>query len=141
MLYVARSTTASRGNSNNNIYAILYTYILSFKIINKQYSLLPMEKYLSKYETVKALNKKLGTKRRYKEDYIGYGFVSSEPEKDPLPFCLICNSALSNEPLVPSKLKRHLETKRSAVKEQPKKYFENIMAQQNKQPKKFTNYL
>ena len=100
-----------------------------------------MEKNVSKYKTVKALNKKHGTKRKYKEDYIEYGFISSGPEEDPLPFCLICNSALSNEALVPSKLKRHLETKHPDVKEQPKQYFENIRDQQNKQAKKFTNYL
>ena len=52
--------------------------------------------------------------------------------------CVICNSALSNEALVSSKLKRHLEAKHPAVKEQPKKYFENLKAQQTK---KFTNYL
>ena len=55
-----------------------------------------MEKYVSKYETVTALNEKK-TKQRYKEDYVGYGFISSEPEEDSLPFCLTCNSALPNE--------------------------------------------
>ena len=58
-----------------------------------------------------------------------------------MPFYLICNSALSNKAVIPSKLKRHLETKHPAVKEQPKKYFENIRAQQNKQAKKFITYL
>ena len=87
-----------------------------------------MEKYVSKYETEKALNRKQETKRRYKENYIGYDFISSRPEEDPLPFCLICNSAVSNEALVPSRLKRHFETKHSAIKEQPKEYFENIRA-------------
>ena len=78
-----------------------------------------MEKYVSKYDTVTALNKKEKIKRRYK-DYIGYGFISSGPEEDPLPFCLTCHSALLNEALVPSRLKRHLKTKHPAVKEQPK---------------------
>ena len=100
-----------------------------------------MKKLVNKYETVKALNKKQGTKRRYKEDYIGYGIIPWGPEEDSLPFCLICNSALSNEALIASKLKRHLETKHPAVKEQPQEYFENIRAQQNKQAKKFTTYL
>ena len=100
-----------------------------------------MEKYVSKYETVKPLNTKQGTKKSYKEDYIRYGFTSWGLEEDPLPFCLICNLAQSNEALVPSKLKRHLETKYPTVKEQPKEYFENIRAQQNKQTKKFTNNL
>ena len=80
-----------------------------------------MEKYVSKYKTVKALNKKQGTKRRYREDCIEYGFISSGFEEDPLIFCLICNSTLSNEAFVPSKLKRHLETKHPALKKQLKK--------------------
>ena len=58
-----------------------------------------------------------------------------------MPLCLICNSALLNEALVPRKLKKHLETKHPALKEQPKEYLENIRDQQNKQAKKFTNYV
>ena len=54
---------------------------------------------------LKALSIKQGTKRRYKEDYIEYGLIFSGPKEDPLPFSLICNSALSNEALVPGKLK------------------------------------
>ena len=87
-----------------------------------------MEKYVNKYEIVKALNKKQETKRRYKEDYTGDSFISSGPEEDPLPFNLICNLVLSNEALVQSEFLRHLETKHPAVKGQPKKYFENSRA-------------
>ena len=100
-----------------------------------------MEKHVSKYETMKALNKKQGTKRRYKENYIKYGFISSGPKENLLLFYMICNLALSNEALVPTKLKRHLEKKHPAVQEQPKKYFKSIRPQQNKQVKKFTNYV
>ena len=56
-------------------------------------------------------------------------------------YFLICDSALLNEAPVPSKLKRHLETKQPVVKEQPNEYFKYIRTQQNKQAKKFTNYL
>ena len=71
---------------------------------------------------------------------VWYAFIYSGPEEDLLPFYLIYNSAVY-EALVPSKLKRHLETKHPAVKEQPKEYFENVRAQQNKQVKKCTYYL
>ena len=53
----------------------------------------------------------------------------------------MCNSALSSEAFVLSKLKRHMKTKPPAVKEQLKKYFESIRAQQNKQAEKLANYL
>ena len=87
------------------------------------------------------MNRKQETKRLYKEDCIRYGFISSGPKEDPLSFCLICNSALLNDALVPSKLKRRLETKHPTAKEQSKEYFENTRTQQNKQDKKFTSYL
>ena len=115
-MYITRSTNVSRGYPNNNICVTLYAYILLYIIINKQYSLLSMEKYGCKYETVKALNKKQETKRKYKEDYIGCGFMSSGRERDPLPFYLICNSSLSNEALVSSELKRNFEKKTSSCK-------------------------
>ena len=63
------------------------------------------------YETVKALKKKQGAKRRYKKDYIGYGFIFLGPEKEPIQFYLIYNSVLLNKALVPKTLKRHLEIK------------------------------
>ena len=61
---------------------------------------LAMEKFLSKS----------GTKRKFKEEYVEYGFIAMESDGDQLPFYLICNKALSNETFVPNKLKRHLET-------------------------------
>ena len=69
-----------------------------------------MDKYLFKSGAVreKLSNDKQETKRKCKEDYIEYGFICSGPDDAQLPFCLICKAALSNEALVPSKLKRHL---------------------------------
>ena len=48
-------------------------------------------------------NQRKGTKRKFKEEYIEYGFIASGPEDAQIPYCLICNSALSNESLVPNK--------------------------------------
>ena len=47
---------------------------------------------------------KKGFKRKYKEDYIKYGFVASEFDNHQLPLCIICNLTLLNEALVPSNL-------------------------------------
>ena len=103
-----------------------------------------MDKYLFKSGAVreKISNDKQGTKLKYKEDSIEYGFICSGPDDDQFPFCLICRSSFveQGEVLVPSKLKRHLKTKHPTVKDKPKGYFENLATQQNKRAKTLTNY-
>lgn len=86
-------------------------------------------------------NQRKGTKRKFKEEYIEYGFIASGPEDAQIPYCLICNSALSNESLVPNKLKRHLETNHPGHKEKPREYFEKLKTERNHQSKKITTYL
>jgi len=86
-------------------------------------------------------NQRKGTKWKFKEEYIEYGFIASGPEDAQIPYCLICNSALSNESLVPNKLKRHLETNHPGHKEKPREYFEKLATERNHQSKKITTYL
>ena len=43
---------------------------------------------------------KKGVKRKYKEDYVKYGFVASGSDDHQLSLCIICNLTLSNEALV-----------------------------------------
>lgn len=86
-----------------------------------------MDKFLKKSEqsSVKENepNQQKGTKRKFKGEYMEYGFIVSGPEDAQVPYCLICNSTLSNESLVPNKLKRHLESNHPA----PNKNQENIL--------------
>ena len=79
--------------------------------------------------------------RKYKKDYIQYGFIASGPEDHQQPLCIICNTALTNESLVPSKLIRHLNTKYPTLKDKPTEFFGNLMSQTNKQAKKMDSYL
>jgi hypothetical protein len=71
-----------------------------------------MDKFLLKSSTQKEKvpDQRNGKKRKFKEEYIEYGFIAKGSEDCQVPFCLLCNSTLSNESLVPNKLKRHLET-------------------------------
>ena len=86
------------------------------------------------------LNQRKGTKRKYKEEYIEYGFIASGSEDAQVPFCLLCNSTLSNESLVPNKLKRHLETNHSAQKNKPREYFEKLATGKGQQSKTLANF-
>ena len=107
-----------------------------------------MEKYLKISSTSNksgALQQKVpakkGVKRKYKEDYIKYGFVASGSYDHQLPLCIICNLSLSNEALVPSKLSRHLETNHESLKDKPKAYFENLLLQKDIEAKRFNKYM
>ena len=84
---------------------------------------------------------KKGVKRKYKEDYVKYGFVASVSDDHQLPLCIICNLILSNEALVPRKLSRQLETNHESLKDKPKAYFENLVLQKDKEAKRFNKYM
>ena len=80
-------------------------------------------------------------KRKYKKNYVKYGFVASGSDDHQLPLCIICNLTLSNEALVPNKLSRHLETNHESLKDMPKAYFENLVLQKDKEAKRFCKYM
>ena len=84
---------------------------------------------------------KKGGKRKYKDDYVKYGFVASGSDYHQLLLCIICNLTLSNEALVPSKLSRHLETNHKSLKDKPKACFENLVFQKDKEAKRFKKYM
>ena len=100
-----------------------------------------MDKYLRKTSSSKQKETVRQIKRKYRQDYIQYGFIASGPEDHQQPLCIICNTVLKNESLVPSKLMRHLSTKHPTLKDKPIEFFENWKMQTNKQAKKMDSYL
>ena len=99
-----------------------------------------MDKYLMKSSAPKADDKQWN-KRKYKDEYIEFGFIATEAGDPQIPFCLVCQKKLANEALIPSKLKRYLETSHPEVKDKPREYFESLAAQQNKIARNFSNYM
>ncbi|GFS47675.1 SCAN domain-containing protein 3 [Nephila pilipes] len=79
---------------------------------------------------------KEGSKKKYDEDYIKYGFSWCGDETAPRPQCIICGDQLSNESMVPSKLKRHLYSSHPSCANKDKQYFKRCL-EQNKKRKKF----
>lgn len=101
-----------------------------------------MDKFLKKPDLKEsAPDQRKGIKRKFKEEFIEFGFVASELDDAQVPFCLLCNSTLSNESMVPNKLKRHLEKNHPARKNEPRDYFEKLATEKNQQSKMITNFL
>ena len=63
--------------------------------------------------------------RQYHESYLSFGFTSIGGEM-PISQCLMCSEKLSNESMVPSKLKRHLHTKHGFAAEKPLDFFKKV---------------
>ena len=72
-------------------------------------------------------------KRQYCDEYLQYGFYWTGSGDQPLPLCVICGDKMSNEGMVPSKLKRHLTTKHSQHQDKTINYFQRLLEQQSKQ--------
>ncbi|GFT40272.1 zinc finger BED domain-containing protein 5 [Nephila pilipes] len=81
-------------------------------------------------------NLKKVVKRKYDEDYIKYEFSWCGDETAPRPQCIICGDQLSNEWMVPSKLKCHLYSSHPSCANKDKQYFKRCL-EQNKKQKKF----
>uniref|UniRef100_A0A8C5AU24 Uncharacterized protein n=1 Tax=Gadus morhua TaxID=8049 RepID=A0A8C5AU24_GADMO len=61
--------------------------------------------------------------RQYHESYLSYGFSWTGDVNIPQPECVLCREKLANSNMVPSKLKRHLETKHPFHAERNLAYF------------------
>ena len=46
--------------------------------------------------------------RKYNENYLQFAFISTEDPDFPRPLCLLCDKKLSNQVMMPSKLKRQI---------------------------------
>ena len=63
--------------------------------------------------------------RQYSIDYLEYGFIESPVNKQ-LPFCLLCETTLSNDAMKPSGLLSHLTRKHSNKADKNLEYFQQL---------------
>ncbi|XP_068208551.1 zinc finger BED domain-containing protein 5-like [Palaemon carinicauda] len=86
----------------------------------------------SKTKCKKGKHASLSKKRTYVDAYLAYGFTSNNDEDNPRPVCLVCGDTLSNEAMVPSKLKRHPNTRHPFVSQKDMAYFSRLLKGQSK---------
>ena len=69
---------------------------------------------------------------------MNFGFIWCGDEEQPLPECLICDTKLSNEAMVPSKLSRHFSKKHGNLSDKPASYFKRLLEKRKQQSVTFT---
>ena len=70
---------------------------------------------------------------QYDKNYISFGFTFSGDVSNPVLLCEMCNEKLLNSAMVPSKLKRHLESKHPSHKNKKADYFCRLIKHTKKQ--------
>ena len=72
-------------------------------------------------------------KVQYDKNYISFGFTFTVDVTNPVRLCEVCNEKLSNIAIVPSKLKRHLQSKHPSHKNKKADYFRRLIKHLKKQ--------
>ena len=62
--------------------------------------------------------------RKYSQEYLYFGFTSTEVNEEERPLCIICSKMLAADSMKPNKLKRHLETLHSEYVNKSREFFE-----------------
>jgi hypothetical protein len=71
--------------------------------------------------------------RKYDVRYLNVGFTSTEVDGEERPQCVLCMKVLASECMLPSKLKRHLETTHPSVVSKSRGYFSRKLKELNQQ--------
>ena len=91
-------------------------------------------------KSVPAKKFKKASSRQYDDSYLQFGFTWTGDAAVPLPLCLMCGTKLANEAMVPSKLKRHLVSQHSTLKEKTTTFFTRLLDRHTKQARLMSDY-
>lgn len=81
--------------------------------------------------------KKTKVHRLYTDDYLKFGFHWTGDTQIPSPLCVVCGQTLSNEAMVPSKMKRHLTTNHPSLQTKNVDYFQRLLESNARQSQLF----
>lgn len=74
---------------------------------------------------------------RYKDSYLALGFTWTGNPSYPYPMCIVCWKRFANSTMVPSKMRKHLETMHSYVAKKDAAYFKQLLKSKGKQRQSF----
>ena len=86
-------------------------------------------KHLSKAAKTCDKTPKSRPKRQYCDSYLKYGFHWTGSEDQQFPLCPIFGEKMSNDGMVPSKLKRYFTSKHSQLHNKNLNYFQRLLEQ------------
>jgi hypothetical protein len=75
--------------------------------------------------------------RNHDDSYLDFGFTSIHVDDEERPQCVLCMKVLASECMLPSKLKRHLETTHPNVVSKSRDYFSRKLRELNQQKGSF----
>lgn len=78
--------------------------------------------------------------RKYDDKYLDFGFSCIEINNEERPQCVVCMKVLSVESMLPSKLKRHLETVHPNLIGKPREFFQRKQTEAVKQKAFFSKH-
>lgn len=89
--------------------------------------------------TVSTISQKViekNIKRKYRDEYLKYGFISIEENSIEKPFCIICYKILENNAFIPAKLRRHLDSVHKELCNKNIEFFERKKEEYMRQTKR-----
>jgi hypothetical protein len=93
----------------------------------------------NKEGTSSTIGKSVKKRTNLKNDdsYLDFGFMSTEVDGEERPQCVLCMKVLASECMLPSKLKRHLETTHPSIVSKSHHYFSRKLKELNQQKGSF----
>jgi hypothetical protein len=75
--------------------------------------------------------------RKFDDSFLDFGVTSTKFDGKERPQCVLCTKVLASECMLPSKLKRHLETTHPSVVSKSRDYFSRKLKELNEQKGSF----